>query len=153
MPVKEQDEWRAALTWMILPAGRAWQRAAGVALGRLGISLSAAALILVIARLGDGIRQRDVAQESAVDPAAIARSVTQLERDGLLKRQTDVTDARAKTLHLTAQGRAMAEKLERALDRLRRDVLRQISDRDGATTVRVLAALENACLAIASEGE
>ncbi|MCC2976582.1 winged helix DNA-binding protein [Sphingomonas sp. PL-96] len=153
VPVSEQDEWSTALTWMVLPAGRAWQRAAGVALARLGVSLSAAALILVVSRLGEGVRQKDVAEESAIDAAAIARSVTQLERDGLLQRRTDATDARARTLHLTAQGHALAERLEEALAQLRRDVLGGVSEQDGACAVRVLAALETACLAIVAGQE
>lgn len=144
MSIKDTDNWALALTWMLLPAGRGWQQAAGVALSQLGLSLSAAAPLLVIARLGDGVRQRDVAEEAAIDPAAIARSVLQLEKDGLLRRLTDANDARAKTLHLTAAGRELAIKLEQALDALRSEVLKGISARDGQAAVRVLLALESA---------
>ncbi|WBO22882.1 MarR family winged helix-turn-helix transcriptional regulator [Sphingomonas abietis] len=144
MSIKGTDNWALALTWMVLPAGRAWQQAAGVALSRLGLSLSAAAPLLVIARLGDGVRQRDVAEEAAIDPAAIARSVLQLENDGLLLRRADANDARAKTLHLTAAGHELAIKLERALDALRSELLKGISARDGQAAVRVLLALESA---------
>jgi MarR family transcriptional regulator for hemolysin len=145
MSFKATDDWRISLTWMVLPAGRAWQRAAGVAFTRLGLSLSAAAPLLVIARLGDGVRQRHVAEEAAIDPAAIARSVTQLEKDGLLVRRTDPTDARAKTLHLTSAGRELVAKLDGALDELRKNVLSKVSDRDGQAAVRVLLALDAAC--------
>jgi MarR family transcriptional regulator for hemolysin len=144
MSIKDTDNWALALTWMVLPAGRAWQQAAGVALSRLGLSLSAAAPLLVVARLGDGVRQRDVAEEAAIDPAAIARSVLQLEKDGLLLRRTDANDARAKTLHLTPAGQELVVKLERALDTLRGELLKGISDRDGKAAVRVLLALEAA---------
>ncbi|QJU59970.1 winged helix DNA-binding protein [Sphingomonas sp. AP4-R1] len=144
MSIKDTDNWALALTWMVLPAGRAWQQAAGVALSRMGLSLSAAAPLLVVARLGDGVRQRDVAEEAAIDPAAIARSVLQLEKDGLLLRRTDAHDARAKTLHLTPPGQELVVKLERALDTLRDELLKGISDRDGKAAVRVLLALETA---------
>lgn len=144
MSIKETDNWALALTWMVLPAGRAWQQAAGVALSRLGLTLSAAAPLLVIARLGDGVRQRDVAEEAAIDPAAIARSVLQLEKDGLLLRRTDANDARAKTLHLTAAGQELAIKLEQVLNVLRSELLHGISARDGQAAVRVLLALESA---------
>lgn len=144
MSIKETDNWPLALTWMVLPAGRAWQQAAGVALSRLGLTLSAGAPLLVIARLGDGVRQRDVAEEAAIDPAAIARSVLQLEKDGLLLRRIDANDARAKTLHLTAAGQELAKKLEQELQVLRSALLQGISDRDGKAAVRVLLALESA---------
>ncbi|RLK56394.1 MarR family transcriptional regulator [Stenotrophomonas rhizophila] len=146
----ENESWETALTWAVLPAGRAWQRAAGAALARLGISLSAAALVLVIVRLGDGIRQKDVAEASAIDPAAIARSVTQLELDGLLLRRTDAVDARAKTLHLTAQGRELAAKLEDALQELRGVVVARMDPEDGMAAARILRELEEACVAFVS---
>jgi len=151
MSFEETDDWQVALTWMVLPAGRAWQRAAGIALTRLGLSLSAAAPLLVIARLGDGVRQRDVAEEAAIDPAAIARSVNQLEKDGLLLRRTDASDARAKTLHLTAAGRELAARLDGALNLLRKDILSRISEQDGKAAVRVLLALDAACTPAAGE--
>lgn len=144
MSIKETDDWALALTWMVLPAGRSWQQAAGAAFSQVGLSLSAAAPLLVIARLGNGIRQRDIAKEVAIDPAAIARSVVQLEKDGMLLRRSDENDARAKTLHLTAAGRKTVSKLEAALDALRNDVLKDISEDDGRAAVRVLLALDAA---------
>lgn len=147
MSFHEGEDWRTTLTWTVLPAGRAWQRAAGIALAQLGVSLSIAAVLLVIARLGDGIRQKDVAEESALDPAAIARSVTQLERDGLLKRRRDLSDGRAKTLHLTERGRAVSLKLGEALDGLRNELIAGMDDTEGRIAVRVLRNLESQCLA------
>lgn len=152
MSFREGEDWRRTLTWTILPAGRAWQRAAGTALAQLGVSLSTAAILLVITRLGDGIRQQDVAKELTLDPAAIARSVTQLERDGLLERPKDLSDGRAKTLHLTELGRALSLKLDEALDRLRDELVAGIDDADGQIAVRVLRALETQCLTF-SNGE
>jgi len=126
---------------MVLPAGRAWQRAAGAAFEQLGLSLSAAAPLLVIARLGDGVRQKDIAEEAGIDPAAIARSVTQLEKDGLLLRQADAGDARAKMLHLTPAGRALVAKLNKAIDGVRKDILSEATDEEGRAAVRVFLAL------------
>lgn len=150
MSFREGEDWRTTLTWTILPAGRAWQRAAGLALAQSGVSLSTAAILLVIARLGDGIRQKDVAEESTLDPAAIARSVTQLERDGLLERHRDLFDGRAKTLHLTELGHALSLKLGEALDSLRSELIGGMDDADGQIAVCVLRALESRCLAFSN---
>lgn len=144
MSFEPADEWRAALTWMILPIGRSWQRAAGAALSRTGKSLSSAATILVISRLGDGVRQRDVANEAAIDPAAIARSVLQLEGEGLVSRQTDAQDTRAKLLRLTPAGRALAQDLNAILEQFRSSVFNAVSEEDGQAAVRVLRAIETA---------
>ncbi|EIC86062.1 MarR family winged helix-turn-helix transcriptional regulator [Serratia sp. M24T3] len=144
MSHKMTDDWQTALIWMVLPAGRAWQRTAGEALEQSGLPLSASAALLIIARLGNGIRQKDVAEEAAIDPAAIARSVIQLENQGLLLRKADSTDARAKTLHLTQEGQAVASTLEKTLESVRKKILAGISDQDGKTAVRVLSHLESA---------
>jgi MarR family transcriptional regulator for hemolysin len=142
MSYKLDDDWSVALTWMVLPAGRAWQKAAGAALARFGVSLSVAAPVLVVARLGDGVQQKVVAYEAGIDSAAVVRSVDLLERDGLLLRKPDPIDRRAKTLHLTPKGRALARKLDKVIEKLRDELLANISPADGAAAVRVLRELE-----------
>jgi MarR family transcriptional regulator, transcriptional regulator for hemolysin len=145
MSFKETDDWREALTWMILPVGRAWQKAAGVALARTGQSLSSAATILLVARLGDGVKQKDVAEEAVLDPAAIARSILQLEAEGLVTRRTDTQDTRAKILSLTPAGHALAVELDAILMDLRKAVFGSVSEEDGKAAVQALLALEAAC--------
>jgi MarR family transcriptional regulator for hemolysin len=142
MSYKANDDWAVALTWMVLPAGRAWQKAAGAAFARFGISLSAAAPILVVARMGGGIQQKTVADEAGIDSAAVVRAVDQLEHDGLLVRRPDHSDRRAKTLYLTPKGRALAKRLDRIIQKLRADVLGGVRQEDGEAAVRVLRTLE-----------
>lgn len=144
MTFKQADDWRSALTWMIMPIGRSWQRAAGAALSQTGKSLSSAATILVIARLGDGVRQRDVADEAAIDPAAIARSIVQLEVEGLVSRRPDPQDTRAKLLSLTPTGRVLAHDLNAILADFRAKVFEGVTEEDGQAAVRVLLAIEAA---------
>jgi len=151
MSFKVTDDWQVALTWLVQPTGRAWQRAAGAALTRSGLPLAAAAALLTIERLGDGVRQKDVAEEAAIDPAAIARSINQLEKEGMVNRETDARDARAKTLHLTPAGRDVAARLNTALNEVRKTILAGISDKDGQAVVRVLLNLEAASNAYSSQ--
>lgn len=132
------DDWQLALIWTILPAGRAWQKAAGAAFAELGVSLSVAAPVLVIARLGNGVRQKIVSDAAGIDPAALVRSLDQLETSGFLRRADDPHDRRAKTLHLTDKGAQLATDLERILEQVKGRIFSRFSDADGATTVRVL---------------
>lgn len=132
------SDWRTDLTWTILPAGRAWQKAAGAAFADLGVSLSVAAPVMVIARLGNGIRQKAVAELAGIDPAAVVRSLDQLQRSGILERIEDPQDRRAKTLHLTDKGEQLAANLERALDEVRARIFASVSDADGEVAQRVL---------------
>jgi len=148
MSVKSTDDWATSLTWTLLPVGRAWQKAAGMEFNRLGMSLSEGAALLVVARLGDGVSQRDVAEEAVIDPAAIARSVLALERDGLLARRQNPTDSRAKALFLTPAGASRAQQLDAALHELRSRALAGLDDADGRAAVRVLVTLDRACRAM-----
>lgn len=144
MSYKLDDDWSEALTWMVLPAGRAWQRAAGAALAQHNISLSRAAPILVVSRLGDGIQQKTIADEAGIDSAAIVRSLDELEREGLLKRKSDPFDRRAKTVHLTLKGRNLAKELDKVIRELRTGIIASIRREDGKVAVKVLRELERA---------
>jgi len=133
-----EDDWQVALIWTILPAGRAWQKAAGAAFAELGVSLSVAAPVLVIARLGNGVRQKMVSDAAGIDPAALVRSLDQLEASGILRREDDPQDRRAKTLHLTEKGARLAGDLERILDHVKERIFSRFTDDEGATAARVL---------------
>lgn len=133
-----EDDWKLALIWTILPAGRAWQKAAGAAFAELGVSLSVAAPVLVIAKLGNGVRQKAVSDAAGIDPAALVRSLDQLETSGILRREDDPQDRRAKTLHLTDKGDRLAIDLERILDQVKERIFSRFTDADGMAAVRVL---------------
>ena len=61
---------------------------------------------------------------------------------GLVERRDDPADKRAKTLHITDQGRAMAGVAETALQKVRGEMLADVSFADLAATVRTLAAFK-----------
>lgn len=140
------NPWNSDLTWILMPVGRLWCRAAGVAFERMGVTLSAAAPILSVARLGDGVRQNVVAEQIGVDNAALVRSLDKLEQASLIERRVDAADRRAKTLHLTKTGRALAKKLDVALNTYLKQVFAQVSDADGEAALRVLRMIETASL-------
>jgi MarR family transcriptional regulator for hemolysin len=140
------NDWDADLTWILMPVGRLWCRAVGVVFERMGVTLSEAAPILAMAKLGDGARQNVVAEQVGVDDAALVRSLDKLEGAGLIERRVDVADRRARTLHLTSEGRALAKRLDVALTAYLEQVFAQISDADGQAALRVLRAIETASL-------
>ncbi|WP_324749798.1 MarR family transcriptional regulator [Sphingomonas sp. LY54] len=140
--MRDEEDWKLALTWMILPVGRTWYRAASKAFEDFGMSFSTAAPILAIAKLGDGSRQNVVAEAIGVDRAAMVRSVDQLESLGLVERRTDPDDRRGRKLHLTEQGRSLAKRLDLVADDIRKHALASVTTADGVAAVRVLQHLE-----------
>lgn len=92
-------------------------RSAGVRLDRAG-----AALLNKLAPEGDSLRVTDLAETLGIDAPAVTRKVQQLEREGLVVRQSDPADGRATRIRLTPAGRRTLERVVRArrawLDRL-----------------------------------
>jgi len=76
--------------------------------------------------------------------SSLVRLIDQLIDAGLVTRNEDINDRRAKTLHLTAEGRKRATQLEKALVSFRRTLFRDIPQADVETSIRVLDELSGA---------
>jgi MarR family transcriptional regulator for hemolysin len=109
-----------------------------------GLSDAKALPLAFIARLGEGVRQGVLAEELGVEGPSLVRVLDQLCAAGLVERRDDPRDRRAKTLHLTDDGRALASVVEGGLQSLRHGLLTGVSDADLAAALRVFAALEAA---------
>jgi MarR family transcriptional regulator for hemolysin len=117
---------------------RIYQRAINRSLAPLGLSEAQALPIITIARLGDGVRQGVLAERLGVEGPSLIRQLDQLEATGLAFRRADPKDQRGRTLHLTAKGVELGQKIEAILQQLRRQLLATVNDRDLAATLRTL---------------
>ncbi len=84
-------------------------RLAGVRLDRAG-----ATLLFKLAAKGDSLRVTDLAEILGVDTPTVTRKVQQLEREGMVVRQTDPDDRRASRIRLTPAGSRTIERVRRA---------------------------------------
>jgi MarR family transcriptional regulator for hemolysin len=121
---------------------RAWRRESDAALAACGLSVGTALPLVAIGRLGDGIRQVELAEALAIEEASISPVLTQLGTAGLVERRPDSRDRRANTLHLTAAGTATARQAEAALATVRRRLLARVDPADLAAALRVFHAIE-----------
>lgn len=144
MPVNTLDKLQLNVSSGLVVAGRHWRRICQATLANYGISEACAVPLLVIVRLGDGVRQVTVAQAAGLESPSLVRLLDQLCAQGLVIRTEDATDRRAKALSLTAAGRALAEAIEGELVRLRRDVLKNVERADLEAALRVVRAFEEA---------
>lgn len=78
-----------------------------------GVSLTEARVLYELAQ-ADGWRAGDLAQALSLDPAYLSRILKRFEASGWLARQRSEADGRAFILMLTADGRSMFARLERA---------------------------------------
>ena len=128
----------------MVTAARHWRRICQTTLANYGISEACAVPLLIIVRLGDGVRQVTVAHAAGLESPSLVRLLDQLCSSGFVIRTEDPTDRRAKALSLTPTGRELAEAIEGELVRLRREVLNDIAPADLEAALRVVRAFEDA---------
>jgi MarR family transcriptional regulator for hemolysin len=137
-----RDQFQQRITSEILGVARLYRREVDRRLVDHGLTDARAVPILHIARCGDGMRQGALADELGLEGPSLVRLLDQLCAAGLVQRRDDPADKRAKTLHITEQGRAMAEVAEAALQKVRGEMLADVSFADLAATVRTLNAFK-----------
>ncbi|NBF06611.1 winged helix DNA-binding protein [Pseudomonas sp. Fl5BN2] len=125
-------------------ASRHWRRICQTTLVNFGISEACAVPLLMIGRLGEGVRQVTVAQAAGMESPSLVRLLDQLCSAGYVCRSEDPHDRRAKCLSLTDTGRELVQAVEGELVRLRQEVLEGISAPDLEAALRVIRAFESA---------
>ncbi len=94
-------------------------------LARVRLDRAGATLLFKLSAKGDSLRVTDLAEILGVDTPTVTRKVQQLERQGMVIRQTDPDDRRASRIRLTPAGRRAIERVRRArrawLDQLMQD--------------------------------
>ncbi len=139
-----RDQLQQRITSEILGVARLYRREVDRRLRGQDLTDARAVPILHIARSGDGMRQGVLAEELGLEGPSLVRLLDQLCAAGLVQRRDDPADKRAKTLHITDQGRAMARVAEDALQKVRGEMLADVSFADLAATVRTLSAFKQA---------
>ena len=138
---------RRAKNVMVLGAtlqvmSRTYKAAADKAVGHIGLSQAMAWPLVMIGRLGNGIRPGVLADVLAIEGASLVRQLDQLAEAGLVERREDAVDRRAKTLHLTPAGTRARAKIEAALEAMRAEMFEGIPDADLEACLRVFGALD-----------
>ncbi|MFZ6773578.1 MarR family winged helix-turn-helix transcriptional regulator [Undibacterium sp. SXout7W] len=129
------------LTTSLTQVARAYKASADKMTGDFDLSHASAWPVLMIGRLGDGVRPGTVADALGLEPPSLVRIIDQLIDSGLVERHEDMHDRRAKTLHLTAKGKQCASALEEALIPFRRALFVNMEKTDVEASVRVLEGL------------
>jgi len=130
---------------------RAYRKVVNRILAAHGLSDSQALPILLLGRLGDGVRTGVLAEHVGVEVPSLIRQIDQLCAAGLMERRDDPADGRAKALHLTEAGRGQAAMLETLFSDVRKRMLWHISDEDLAVMLTGLREFEAALAAETAE--
>ena len=141
---KNLDVLQMNISSAMVVAARHWRKICQTTLVNYGISEACAVPLLMIGRLGEGVRQVQVAQAAGMESPSLVRLLDQLCQAGYVCRTEDPHDRRAKCLSLTDSGRVLVQAVEVELVRLRREVLQGIDIADLEAALRVIRAFESA---------
>lgn len=102
-----------------------------------GASFARTKLLLMLVREGP-LRSADLATAYGYAPRTITEAVDGLERDGLVRRDPDTADRRAKRISLTEAGAAVAQEAEASRQQFVDDVFGALSVAECAEMVRLI---------------
>jgi MarR family transcriptional regulator for hemolysin len=141
---------RNAFGSLLSRAYRQWRRAADLRLQPFDLTEATWLPLVHIARAPTPPRQKDLAASMFVDGSSVVRLLDNLETAGLIQRREGEADRRAKTIHLTPRGRAIADKVEIVSRRVRSDALAGLPEKDIESAIRVL---QHVCRVLEDEAE
>lgn len=101
-------------------------------------------LLATLARGGHALTQRELARRMASDPSTVRAMLVLLERRGLVGRDAHPSDARARTVTLTAAGRRAFAKLWTAGEPIRAGMLAALTPGEAETFVELLTRVAGA---------
>jgi MarR family transcriptional regulator for hemolysin len=86
----------------------------------------------------DRVSQVSLASLCETDPMTISGVVERLEAKGLIQREADPDDSRAKIVFITDKARALVNEMKLLAEDVYAEAFKDISEGDRATTLRVL---------------
>jgi MarR family transcriptional regulator for hemolysin len=130
------------LGFLLADAQRLWRRRfdrAAVAAG-LGLTAGEARTLAYVANFG-GLRQTALAERMNVEPMTLVGFLDALEARGLVAREPDPNDRRAKLVRMTAAAEPVVAAIRVVGAAMRAEATRGLSDADVAAFRRSLAAI------------
>jgi MarR family transcriptional regulator, transcriptional regulator for hemolysin len=141
------DQTLITLASMLPQVARAYRAAVDKVAAEYGLSQATGLPVLIMGRLGEGVRCGVLAEQLGVEPSTLVRVTDHLIEVGLVERHEDPNDRRAKTLTLTDEGARRAAGMEEALLPFRRKLFADIAKEDIDACLRVLDGLSSAIAA------
>ena len=97
-----------------------------------------------VGRLGDGVRQKELAAALGIEGPSLVRLLDSLERRGLIERREHEGDRRVRGIYLTPPGRELQRRVLRISDNIVQRLLAAADPDDLAACERVFNGVEGA---------
>jgi DNA-binding MarR family transcriptional regulator len=125
----------------------ALHRRSEAAFAPLGVTADQFVLLATLARGGHALTQRELARRMSSDPSTVRAMLVLLEQSGLVERDAHPTDARARTVSLTAAGKRSFGKLWAVGEPIRAGMLGALRPGEAEALVGLLTQLAEALAA------
>lgn len=125
-------------------AARQWRAELDALLLHYGLTEARTRPLIYIDRLGDGIRQKDLAAELDIEGSSLVRLLDSLEKAKLIRRKVGKSDRRERKLYLTPDGQSLVTKVRTLTGALHRYVLSHVAEKDIEACMRTFDALSRA---------
>ena len=113
-------------------------------LGAYGLTEATWRPLAYVGRLGEGVRQRELAAALGIEGPSLVRLLDNLERRGLIERREQKGDRRVRGIYLTAPGRELQRRVLRISDTIQQRVLAAADRRDLEACERLFSIIERA---------
>ena len=107
---------------------RQWRAIIDSAITDTGLTQSSWTVLMQLHQLGENVSVSELAEVQGIELPPLMRTLTQLEKQGYLLRSTSPYDKRIRLLTLTAEGRAILEKLNRVIETYQQRVTETIPE-------------------------
>src|SRR5215472_16344869 len=108
----------------------------------LGLTEATWRPVVYVRRLGDGVRQKELATALSIEGPSLVRILDNLERRGLIERRADESDRRARGIHLTRAGRELARRAAKVGGEIQMRLLANVPPQELEACLRVLGSIE-----------
>jgi len=139
---------------LIVDLARMLRRRFEVALSEVetGLTVGEARTLFYVWRM-PGQRQAVLAEAMYVEPMTLVGYLDSLEKSGLIERQPDPSDKRAKLINLTAKADPLLERISVALEGVRASALENVPAGDRKTLEVLLQNIKDSMSLLAANGK
>ena len=100
--------------------------------------------LVYVWRLGEGVRQKELAAALGIEGPSLVRLLDGLERRGLIERRENDADRRARGIYLTPTGHDLQKRVARTSGAIQRRLLAAVAPADLEVCERVFRTIEAA---------
>jgi MarR family transcriptional regulator for hemolysin len=113
-------------------------------IGAYGLTEATWRPLAYVGRLGQGVRQRELAAALGIEGPSLVRLLDSLEHRGLIERREQPGDRRVRGIYLTPSGQELQRRVLRISNAIQRRLLAAVAPDDLAACERVLGIIERA---------